>query len=744
MKQLIAAILAIVLVVILIGFSFTFNQSVNEERRLEEDIENRSFLITESLKDSVETNFINRSDIYLQSVVERFVDSQRIAGLSIMDNRGSVVASSSALPEKLQKSQKIAIDAMDADLASGNFINHDGNRYYVYAAPLHSSDGVVGSLVVIQNANYITNRLNEIWTVNLLRLIIQSVLIVIAIILFVRWVIITPLKKLLTSIQSSESDNPQGSIGRFSSTLFNPLAKEVNTMRQNLLQARFAASEEARLRIEKLDSPWTEERLKEFVKDLVKNREIVVVSNREPYSHEKVGGKTVVKQPASGMVTALEPFMQACGGTWIAHGSGTEDKATVDFHHKVSVPVDSPKYTLKRVWLTDKEIKGYYQGFSNEGIWPLCHNAHTRPIFRKNDWEEYVRVNEKFAESVLHEIKHKKNPIVFVQDFHFALLPKLIRKARKDAIICIFWHIPWPNAESFSICPWRKELLEGLLGADIVGFQTQQHCNNFIDTVGREIEALVDVDKFAVTKEKHVTYIKHFPISIAFTGAPTPSNELTSFELNNIEFKEKLGVKTKFMGVGVDRLDYTKGILERLKGIEILLSQHPSYIGNFTFVQLAAPSRTSVKEYEEFGIHVKSEIDRINDVFKKNGWKPILYINEHREHEFINSLYKASDFCLVTSLHDGMNLVAKEFIASRIDNKGVLLLSQFTGAASELRGAIILNPYNGEETAESIHTALTMPIADQEKRMKRLRDTVKNYNVYRWSAEIIKSVIDLG
>ncbi|HSA84209.1 MAG TPA: trehalose-6-phosphate synthase [Patescibacteria group bacterium] len=747
MKQIIGAVSVIFIVVGLITILFTLNSVRQEEERLQNDIQYRSYLLSNSLKESVEPNFISKSDAYLQSVVERFVDQQRIAGLAVVDNTGAITAVSSSLPKELPDVQMIATENMDADLADGKFTNFADKKMYVYASPLHDQNkSVVGALIVVQNAGYIDNRLLEIWKNNFLRLSVQSLLVSFVVLLILRWIIYIPIRKLVEAMQlTRKGANNKSSYRAFDNPIFGPLLQEVSNMQLNLIEARVAASEEARLRLQKLDSPWTAERLKAFVRDILKKREIFIVSNREPYIHTKNGGNKITYHfPASGMVTALEPIMQATGGMWIAHGSGNADKLVVDHEDKIAAPPDEPRYTLKRVWLTKEEEEGYYLGFSNEGLWPLCHIAHTRPVFREEDWHMYQKVNEKFAKSVLKEIKNKKDPIILIQDFHFALLPKLIKAKRPDATIGIFWHIPWPNPESFSVCPWRKELIEGMLGADIIGFHTQLHCNNFITTVGRELEAQIDLEQFAVIKNHHFSYVKPFPISIAFTKTDIPEKNVKAEVENSTRLLEKLNIKSKYIGVGIDRLDYTKGILERLKGIEIFLTKHPSYIEEFSFIQLSAPSRSSIKEYQEFDERVEKEVDRINNLFKKNGWKPIIFLKEHHNHEYINSLYRSAHFCLVSSLHDGMNLVAKEFIAARDDEQGVLILSQFAGASRELHDALIINPYNGEDTAKAIEEALLMKPEEQKRRMHRMREIIKNYNVYRWSAELLRAIIDLG
>ncbi|HWY79429.1 MAG TPA: trehalose-6-phosphate synthase [Candidatus Sulfotelmatobacter sp.] len=746
MKQLLAAVGIIIILISLIAVYFTWTHVDSEAKRLKGDIQYRSYLVDDNLKESVEPNFINKSNTYLQTVVEKFTDKQRLAGVSIVNNTGKYIVSSATLPNgvtQLRQTNQIVTDAMDGDQDIGNFVTINNKKLYIYASPLHDKKSVVGSLLVIQNAGYIDSQLNDIWKSDLEKLFIQALLLSLAILILLRWIIIAPIRNLVESLQLTRKGNRNKNINKvFNNPFLGPLIKEVGNIQQNLIEARIAASEEARLRLKKFDSPWTTERLKAFVTDILKDRKIFIVSNREPYIHTKEGNTIDYHFPASGMVTAIEPIMQATGGMWIAHGSGNADKLVVDENDTIGVPPHDPLYTLKRVWLTNDEIKGFYNGFSNEGIWPLCHIAHTRPIFKKDDWKEYIKVNEKFAKTILKEIKNETSPIILVQDFHFALLPRLIKDKCPDATIGMFWHIPWPNAESFSICPWKKEILDGMLGADIIGFHTQNHCNNFINTVSRELEALIDLDQFTITKNNHGTTVKPFPISIAFSKRSSENNKIQ--DERSKDALKRLGVKSEYVGIGVDRLDYTKGIMERLQAIEIFLTKYPTYINKFTFIQISAPSRTDIPEYKTFASKVETEINRINNKLKNNDWKPILFLHKHHSHVAIYPLYRVANVCLVTSLHDGMNLVAKEFVAARDDEKGVLILSQFAGASRELRDALIVNPYNGEQTAEAIHTALTMRRSEQTRRMRRMRNILKSYNIYRWSAELLKTMVELG
>lgn len=554
---------------------------------------------------------------------------------------------------------------------------------------------------------------------------------------FIRRLFVAPLRRLTEMIRALRRGETGRILGETPSSL-RPLAREIGKLALDLREARQAASEEARMRFEKLDTPWTAERLSEFMGAYLKNRELFIVSNREPYVHTKnPGGRITWTIPPGGVVTALEPVMEATGGMWIAYGGGTADRETVDEHDHIAVPPDEPRYTLRRVWLTPEQVKGYYDGFSNEALWPLCLMAHVRPLFRAEDWREYRAVNGLFAKSVLDEIENAERPLILVQDYQLALVPAMIKKSRPDAQVAMFWHIPWPSAVQFSICPWRLDILEGLLGADLIGFHTQQYCNDFLDTVGAEIEARIDYGQFSITRVDHTTFLKPFPISIAFSGAPpSPTDDTDPLRA--------LGITAGYVGLGVDRLDYTKGIMERFKGIEFFLEAHPEFAGQFTFLQVASPTRTGIERYREYDADVTAEAVRINERFARGSWQPIVLEKRQYSHDELAQLYRVADLCLVTSLHDGMNLVAKEYAAAHDDEQGVLILSRFTGAAKDLKGALLVNPYSAEDTAELIYRALTMPPSEQRRRMKTMRESVRDYNVYRWSAELIKALAQIG
>jgi trehalose 6-phosphate synthase len=506
-----------------------------------------------------------------------------------------------------------------------------------------------------------------------------------------------------------------------------PIARDLQALVRDLAAERRSRDES--------QIGWGPDALRRILREDLKGDEVLIVSNREPYIHVRLGNVIEIQQPASGLVTALEPVMRACSGTWIAHGSGSADREAVDGNDHVMVPPERPAYRIRRVWLTKDEEQGYYYGFANEGLWPLCHIAHVRPTFRAPDWEHYCTVNRRFADVVVDEAR-TEDPIVLVHDYHLALLPRLVRQRLPRATIITFWHIPWPNPEAFGILPWREAVLEGLLGSSILGFHTQFHCHNFFDTVDRFLEARVDRETSTITHGGEQTEVRRYPISIEYPPAAL-AGQPTVTECGS-QIRARLGVSADLrLGLGIDRLDYTKGILERFMAIERLLELEPRWIGKFSFVQIAAPSRSSIDEYKGFEAKVRALADQINGRFGREGYQPVILKVEHHDARQVYTYYRAADVCYVSSLHDGMNLVAKEFVAARDDERGVLVLSQFTGAARELSEALIVNPYDIEQSAAALQLALTMPPEEQRARMRSMRNLIQEFNVYRWAGRML-------
>ncbi len=517
---------------------------------------------------------------------------------------------------------------------------------------------------LLHDAAYIQTQSAETLRRALASVAIQTLLIEPVTLLVLRWGLGRPIEKLagwLGDLRTGRA--PAGSGPELpEEEVFRPLKREAARLATSISAARAAAEEEARLRY-RAESLWTPERLKIAVETKLGGSRLFAISNREPYEHVRRNGGVECLVPASGLVTALEPVLRACQGTWIAQGTGNADLETVDRNDRLRVPPDHPEYTLRRVWVTPEEEQGFYFGFSNEGLWPLCHIAHTRPVFREQDWEAYCAINRRFADAFIAEAVNEKNPAVLVQDYHFALVPRMIKAARPDARVAIFWHIPWPNPEAFGICPWQREVLDGLLGADLIGFHLQAHCNNFLESVDRTLESRIDREHFAVNRAGHLTYVHPFPISVTFGKN---HDEAQDGHQERANLLRQVGCPgATLLGIGVDRVDYTKGLPERLLGVERFFEKYPVYRGQFTLVQIGAPSRTHIRRYQDLMDEVKTEVDRINKRFQTDNWRPIAFLAEHHSHSEILPYYRTADVCLVTSLHDGMNLVAKEYVAAQ-------------------------------------------------------------------------------
>jgi alpha,alpha-trehalose-phosphate synthase [UDP-forming] len=484
---------------------------------------------------------------------------------------------------------------------------------------------------------------------------------------------------------------------------------------------------------------WTKDALQEMIRTQVGDRRFILVGNREPYQHHYAGGRIECVPPASGMVSALEPILRASGGVWVAHGSANADRKTVDSHDHVRVPPDHPQYTLRRVWLTKAQEDGYYYGLANEGLWPLCHMVFTRPSFNPRHWPVYRQVNEQFAQAVLEEAGNDP-AFVFVQDYHFGILPRILKEKSPNLIVAQFWHIPWPNPEVFQTFPWKEELLDGLLGNDLLGFHLRYHCKNFLDTVDRTLEAKVDYERFEITRGGKVTLVRPFPISIdAEDHEQTARSEAVEDEMER--WRAQLRLTDELVGIGIDRLDYTKGIPERLRALDLFLEQHAEYRQRLIFVQIGVPSRSHVPEYKRLDDEVDDLVDEINWRWGTETWRPIVYLKHQHSPVQMMALHRLADFCTVSSLDDGMNLVAKEFVTSRYDGDGVLILSRFTGAARELNCAVIVNPFAINELADAMFQSLTMPEEERRKRMQKMRAVVTENNIYRWAGKVLSTLL---
>jgi trehalose 6-phosphate synthase len=688
----------------------------------ERDVDSRARLVLTGARQSL-ANAWNGDPEELRKQLADLSRDERVLGAAACDEDLKKRAGTPGFPEEFNCSAIGArLRAADPDAARlGHFQEWSTvatlptGRVYVEVMPIWLLGQEVGYAVLVHDLSYIERREAQARTS---LLIVFGILAVTALILpmfvakWARYDWSRELRRLLRG-------------GGTRSAEFQPILSDVRELLAGMASDREDGS-----------APWSADSLKQVLDGYLQGEKVVLLANREPYIHQRTpGGEIEVQHPASGLVTALEPVMRACSGVWVAHGSGGADRETVDRNDHVAVPPGEESYSIRRVWLSEEEQQGYYYGFSNEGLWPLCHVAHARPVFRADDWRQYQAVNRRFADAVCEEVD-SKDPIILVQDYHFALAPALIRERLPAATVIAFWHIPWPNAERMGICPWRDEVLRGLLGSSILGFHTQLHCNNFIDSVDRYLETRIDRERSSVVMQGRHTLIRAYPISLEWPvrwaeSAPSPQE-------CRAEIWRRLGLKPDaLLGVGVDRLDYTKGVEERLLAVETLLERHPEFRGRFSFAQLAAPSRTKIARYQELNDAVVQLAERINRRFGLPGYQPIVLLRSHHEPPEVFRFFRAADLCYVSSLHDGMNLVAKEFVAARADLRGVLVLSEFTGAARELTEALIVNPYDLESASEALATALSMPAEEQADRMRSMRSLLAQFNVYRWAGRML-------
>ncbi len=471
-------------------------------------------------------------------------------------------------------------------------------------------------------------------------------------------------------------------------------------------------------------------------------RPLAVVSNREPYLHSRTAGGAVTWEPTTGGVSvALDALMRERGGVWIAHGAGDADREVVDEHDRVPVPPDAPSYVLRRVWLTEKEEQHYYEGFANEGLWPLCHHAHVKPVFRAEDWRFYRGVNERFARTVNDELPDVTTP-VFIQDYQLALVPGRLRALRPAARIALFWHIPFPHPDTLRICPYRRQILEGLLATDLLAFQLERDRRNFLAAVRAELGAKVSRNR--IHAHNRSTTVCAIPIGVDFDRIQTYAGD-PGLETEMTRLRRELRIATRLVGVGVDRLDYTKGIPERLNALDALFTRWPGLASQLTFVLIAVPSRSKLDSYAAVEADIDARVAAINAKYAgdRDDGGPIRYRKSAFRIKRLVALYRLADFCIVSSIHDGMNLVAKEFVAARGDLGGVLVLSELAGAAQELRDAVIINPYNIEGFADGLQQALDMTVDEKQRRMRALRRVVAGRDVLRWASDILEGLDDL-
>jgi trehalose 6-phosphate synthase len=712
---------------ILAALAFGATQLINKTTRswFERDVAIQARLVTKGAREAVAANVRSGDRRKLAAVLDEIARDDRILAASVCTPSMRTQARTGAVPPRYACEVLAERIGPDVPRSGLDLLEEpDGGLVHAAVVPVVDEGEVLAQMVVVHDLSFVARREAAMRRFTAGAFGVVALLASIATFLVRRftWRSWTEEIRRVLALSRGMVLRPRSR----QQELFAPLLSDLRTMMAELAADQGGSA----------GGKWTPDRLHRVLTESLEGESVVILGNREPYIHARdPDGAIRVQHPASGLVTALEPVMRACSGVWVAHGSGAADRDVVDDRDRVLVPPGEESYALRRVWLSGEEERGYYYGFSNEGLWPLCHLVYTRPVFRVGDWRHYETVNRRFADAVCDEVEGP-DPIVLVQDYHFALAPRMIRERLPRATIITFWHIPWPSADRFGVCPWHRELLEGLLGSSIVGFHTQQHCNNFLEAVDRFLESRIDRERMSVVLGGRESLVRPYPISIdwpnrwASSAPPVPECRR--------EVLAELGLgEDALLGVGVDRLDYTKGIEDRLLAVERLLERFPRYRGRFTFAQLAAPSRTSIPQYRELNERVDALVDRINDRFASGTWRPIAMLRAHHEPPAVFRYMRAADLCYVSSLHDGMNLVAKEFLAAREDERGVLVLSRFTGAARELTEALLVNPYDLEEASAALATALSMSPAEQADRMRALRAHVGEFNVYRWAGRML-------
>ncbi|HUC52280.1 MAG TPA: trehalose-6-phosphate synthase [Xanthobacteraceae bacterium] len=714
-----AALLMVTAMVVLIP---PFAASLIEQWS-ESDVESRSVLAFNTALDEL-TDLLNEHDAKkIEALFERMSLDEQLLAVGFCDHNGVLVYKTKAMPKNF------VCKAPTTNRTPQFSTLHLGGRSLMVSSFPVTTPEERGQMVLVHDLAVVAQRgaKAKLWTIAIL---IGVVFLAAA---FAGLVTILLARRWLQSLRRAIDDVRLGRSGAVAATEATPFAGELRHLLRDLQISQLPA--------EGPDVEWSPVMLRSVLARKLPGAEVIVVSNREPYIHNREGDEIVLQIPASGLVAALEPIMRACGGTWLAHGSGSADAETVDRFDRIRVPPPQPSYTLRRVWLTEDEQNGYYYGFANEGLWPLCHMAFVRPNFRESDWEQYKLVNARYAQAVADEAK-QSDPIILVQDYHFALLPSMLRKKLPNATIITFWHIPWPNPEIFGICPWKEDIIAGLLGSSVIGFHTRFHCNNFLDTVDRFMEARTDREYSLISFKSHDTLVRPYPISIEWPPAAMVGQKPVAECRSLVRNRFGLDDQTR-LGVGIERFDYTKGILDRLRSIDALLSRCPEWKGKFVFVQVAAPTRSKLAAYTGLQKEAIELARQINARHGSEAYQPILLIIRHYEPHEIFELFRAADLCIVSSLHDGMNLVAKEFVAARDDEEGVLLLSDFAGASRELSEALIVNPHDLHSVSVAIEQALLMSRTEQRERMRLMREIVRLRNVYRWAGQMLLDAAEL-
>src|SRR5262245_39011404 len=602
------------------------------------DLEIRSELIGRMVEGPLVELLAADSKVKLQNYFYRILQDERLFAIGFCDRDGKLAYKTVTYPDSIPCDGTTTIESGQTAL-----LRLTQGAVHVAAVGIEGNGRTWGRLMLVHDMSWVERRSSDTkwylyYLFAIIGVVISLVTVLVAHLSWRGWVAGVRTMLRGEGLAALLGDKQQDSE-------LQPVAQDLRAMIHDL-------ESDKRMRDESQMS-WKPATLKTILHDHLAGDEVLIVSNRQPYIHNWKDQELDVQVPASGVVTALEPIMRACSGVWIAHGNGSADRDVVDARDHVRVPPEAPSFDIRRVWITPEEEAGYYYGFSNEGIWPLCHLAHVRPVFRSADWQQYKAINERFAMAVFEEAK-TDNPVVLIQDFHLALVPKMVRDHLPNATIITFWHIPWPNPERYAICPWYIEILEGLLGSSILGFHTRFHCSNFINTVDRSLETRIDWDSSTISYGGKLTAVNPYPISIEWPSRGLQQQPSVAECRRRIREMYALSPDHR-VALGIERLDYTKGILERFLAVERLLELEPQWVGRLTFVQIAGPSRSKIEEYAQFRQQVVALAERINARFGTEGYRPIHLLVQHYNVGDVMMHYRSADFCVVSSLHDGMN-----------------------------------------------------------------------------------------
>lgn len=480
--------------------------------------------------------------------------------------------------------------------------------------------------------------------------------------------------------------------------------------------------------------------MKKFFTREMGKRKFIVALQKEPYSHVYgKDGRIELTKSAGGVHVLIDSVLKETGGTVVAMASGEADKEVVDADSRCVIKTGNRNYTLKRIFLDKNEFDGFYYGFANQTLWPLFHVVFVKPVFNRAWWDTYVSVNRIFAENIIRELKSTEEAVIWINDYHLALVPKMLHEVNPRLAIGTFWHIPWPTHEIFRICPWRRQILEGILGSDFISFHRDYHVDNFVSCARRELGVMVESEPTTITRYGHKTQLTSLPAGIDFEEVRSITRARTLSKTNVIQ--NDFGIQTEYLAIGVERVEYTKGIIERLKILELFFKKYPEYQGKLTYLSIAPPSRTQIPTYRKYSEEVSALTEKINSDLQTPEWKPLHFIHTNIERVKLFEYYRAADICLVTSLDDGMNLVAKEFVLAANPEKGMLLLSKFTGAAKDLRKAQLINPYDTEGSANALFESLKMEPEEKKKRNEEMINVLKEHNLYEWAIQFVQSTL---